>query len=973
MSETTELQSRLAALEAENAALREQHARQREESDAWYMEAMREGEERLRTAIEASPDAFFIFEAAHDPAGSIVDLLLVQLNSRGADLISRTHEEVIGRRLSSLATVKPFDKLFDKCRQVLQAHTIELVDVSLDVGGEKPSWLRVKLVPFGTSVFVSAFDITSLKRIEEDRARFFALSTDYLCTCNREGRFMQVNPAFYKSLGYGPDELITKPFMDFVHPDDVEKTTQAYQAILRFDVSVTNFVNRYRCKDGSYRSLEWSTVPLGGTSSFHAIARDVTDVLRTEEELKFSRQQYRVLFQDNPLPMWVFDAETIRFVAVNAAATKLYGIPEDEFLAMKVSDLSSTTEQRSLGELEKDLPPGVGYTSISRHRLRDGRVIDVETTLHDVVFNGRKAVHVLARDVSEILRIHSLITAQKHLFELAAKRESAKVLLEEIGLVVERQIFDVRCSFLLVNEPGTAITHVSSPSLPPEYTKAIDGLKPGPTAGACGTAIHRKERVISRDIETDPLWEQYREIALQHGLRACWSIPILAPTGQVLGTIACYARTVREPNASELEVLDVAADVASIALWAERIDQKQRQLETQVHQDQKLNSLGVLAGGIAHDFNNILAGMLGNASLAMSELPPDSPIVPNLRQVEALAVQASALTRQMLTYSGKEHLVIQRQDINALIRDMMNLLKISVSKSVNVALSLAPDTLPVDGEPSQLRQIIMNLVANASDAVGENFGVITISTGLFEANSDYLANCMVSDAASPGEFVFIDVTDNGLGMTNEVMQRVFDPFFTTKTNGKGLGLSSVLGIIRGHRGAIHVSSERGIGTSFRVLLPPAGSGLESAPNKTPQESEAQRAGKILVVDDEESIRTVTKSLLEKLGYEVIVAKDGYAGIEAYKVHWESIRAVLLDMTMPGIKGNVVFREIRRIDPNARIILMSGYTAVALDKDITARENVPFLAKPFKLSELKATLEKALTKGAKLEERRSKKG
>lgn len=358
--------------------------------------------------------------------------------------------------------------------------------------------------------------------------------------------------------------------------------------------------------------------------------------------------------------------------------------------------------------------------------------------------------------------------------------------------------------------------------------------------------------------------------------------------------------------------------------WAE---EKRLQMERQMQQTQKLESLGVLAGGIAHDFNNLLTIILGNASLALDEMPSLSPARDSLKAIEATSLRAAELCRQMLAYSGKGRFVIENIRMNDLIGEMISLLKASISKKAILNLNLKEPLPPLRGDPSQIRQVLMNLVFNASEAIGEHGGVITISTGMMECSNEDISEIYLDDNLTEGLYVWLEVSDTGCGMDHETQRRIFEPFFTTKFTGRGLGLSAVLGIVRGHKGALKVYSEPGRGTTFKVLFPAAESDRPLVPQSSSniQHSDWKGAGTVLLVDDEESVRNLGNRMLERLGFKVLIAVDGQQALETFRELHNEIVLVILDLTMPYMDGEETFRELRRIDQKVRVIMSSGYT------------------------------------------------
>jgi two-component system cell cycle sensor histidine kinase/response regulator CckA len=384
-------------------------------------------------------------------------------------------------------------------------------------------------------------------------------------------------------------------------------------------------------------------------------------------------------------------------------------------------------------------------------------------------------------------------------------------------------------------------------------------------------------------------------------------------------------------------------------------------LERRLQQSQKLESLGVLAGGIAHDFNNILTAVLGNADLALSELPPFGPAREYLLEITQASRRAAELCRQMLAYSGRGHFVIEPIDLGALVEDMLHLLESTISKKALLTLNLESTLPPLLGDPSQLSQVIMNLVINASEAIGEKGGVTTISTGVLECSQEYLRDAYLEPNLSPGLYVTLGISDTGCGMDAGTQERIFEPFFTTKFTGRGLGLAAVLGIVRGHKGALKVHSEPDRGTTFTLLFPAAKTEpLPHVRTHAPQADGWQGGGTILLVDDEETILTVGTHMLERLGFQVLTAADGREALNVYYTHMDRITLVLLDLTMPRMDGGETFHELRCLNPDVRVVMSSGYT----EQDVTSRFAgeglVGFVPKPYTIDELRTRLWAALT-------------
>ncbi|MCB1151758.1 response regulator, partial [bacterium] len=384
-------------------------------------------------------------------------------------------------------------------------------------------------------------------------------------------------------------------------------------------------------------------------------------------------------------------------------------------------------------------------------------------------------------------------------------------------------------------------------------------------------------------------------------------------------------------------------------------EKRQRALERRLHQAQKLESLSVLAGGVAHDFNNILMAVSANASLVLEDMAAADPNHEPVQDILVASQRAGELCKQMLAYSGRGTFVVGPFNLLDLVQDMSGLLRSSVSRKAEIALYLTHDLPLIQGDATQLRQVLLNLVVNASEALDDLGGTIALSAGVVDCSAEDLAGMVNGEDLAPGEYVFLQVSDTGCGMDAATRARLFDPFFTTKFTGRGLGLSAVLGIIRSHRGALSVRSEPGHGTEFRVLLPSAGVGavLDDEPRPGLADLDADRC--VLLVDDEREVRNSTRRLLERLGLRVITASDGQEALDIHAARAEEIDLVILDMTMPRLDGLETMAVLHERDPELSVILSSGYTEKEIRERCGGCEPVGFLQKPYDLQTLRETL------------------
>lgn len=480
----------------------------------------------------------------------------------------------------------------------------------------------------------------------------------------------------------------------------------------------------------------------------------------------------------------------------------------------------------------------------------------------------------------------------------------------------------------------------------------------------------------------------------QKALGVCWGSPMLA--GKLAGYASklfgtnCWADQetfiargdscdgfVVRPSSRSIEVeVDrlLATDEATRADMAvalrkleqeiaerKRAEAQRIEMERRLLHGQKLESLGVLAGGIAHDFNNLLMGVLGNLDVALLNIPASSPAVGGIRQAIRAARRATDLTRQMLAYSGKGRFLVRPTDLNELVRENTYLFRTVIPRTVTMTMRLSEEPPVIEADPGQVQQVVMNRITNAAEAVREPTGVITVTTGLVDCDDACLARSRVDGKPPAGRFAFVEVSDNGCGMDAETLEKLFEPFFTTKFTGRGLGMAAVLGIMRGHKGAILVDSEPGNGATVRVLFPAASKPAPAvgSPAGAAQSANAGRTGTILVVDDEDMVREVYAAFVRAMGYGVLTAADGVEACRLLREHGGDILCVILDLTMPRMDGVSAFREMKSSKPDLIAILSSGYNEQDAIRRFTGEGLAGFIQKPYLLEELQATVERAL--------------
>ena len=677
-------------------------------------------------------------------------------------------------------------------------------------------------------------------------------------------------------------------------------------------------------RDGTERSVTGRAAPIGRqTGRFQGVVlvfHDVTERRRAVAALHRRQREQRTILDAVPALIWFMDADG-RIVRANRLAAASAGLSVEEMEGKSAYDLYpevAATRCREDLEVVRSGRPRLGrLESVTGPDRRVRWLMTDRVPYHDD--EGAVAgVVVFAVDVTE------RVDAEEKL------RES-----EELFRSISQGLPDGL--FLIDFDDAARIAHASE--------------------AACRMHGYEAEELVGRPIadlddpETAARVPERLE-RLRRGETITFEGVHLRKDGSTF-PVEVIARTIL--HRGRRVVLAIDRDITV----RRRTDEERRKLEAQVQHAQRLESLGVLAGGIAHDFNNLLMGILGNADLALQTLPSFSPARARVEDVRTAGVRASELTQQMLAYSGRGRFVIEPHDLNRLIKDMAHLLQVSISKRITVRYAFEDGLPAVEVDPAQVRQVVMNFLTNAGEAIGDRPGTVTVKTGRIQADAAYLAGTSPDPGLPEGEYVWIEVSDTGCGMDEATRARIFDPFFTTKFTGRGLGLAAVLGIMRGHKGAIRVTSAPGSGTTFRVLFPAARHRTARAEPERGEAPGRRLSGTVLVVDDDENVRTVVRRMLETCGVTVISTADGRSGVVAFRRRAAEIDAVLLDMTMPDLSGEEVLEEMRRVRTDTPVFLISGFTEQEAMPRFAPGDLAGFIQKPFTREELLSRLASVL--------------
>ncbi len=651
------------------------------------------------------------------------------------------------------------------------------------------------------------------------------------------------------------------------------------------------------------------------------IAGARVDRVHRRRELEREATAFKFNAESSQDPVyWIDPTHHFRFVWVNDACCRHFMRSRAELVGLGLEDIDPTFGAEQAARLRDQLRTQ-GSTLLETIHLRgDGSIVPVELSANHFLHGGREYVTGYIRDVSVRKATESTLAR-------------AALLLSRLPEAVYSTDLDGTVTFW--NEGAERLFGWRAPEL---LGHPLADRLPPEAAAELRNRLHRA--AAGQDWSGE--YNDYRRDG-----------------GRVL-TEATLARFL-DRDGRPVGVLGISRDITGRA----RAEQDRLALERKLQETQKLESLGVLAGGIAHDFNNLLTGILGNASLARLDSPPGTPIEASIGQIETAALRAADLCRQMLAYSGKAQFVVEPIHIDRLIEETARLLHLSLSKKATLTLDLAPDLPAILGDSTQLRQVFMNLVMNASEAIGKQAGSITVTARTTVATPERLASCHTTGEHPSGPSLEVRIADTGCGMPPETLSRIFDPFFTTKFTGRGLGLSAVLGIVRGHNGALDVVSEPGHGTTFTVLLPLAPvaplAPATAIPPPPAAHPEWHGTGTVLVADDEEPVRDVLANMLERLGFEVVAANDGVEAVDRFRLNPARFAAVLLDVSMPRQDGVETLRAIHHLRPDTPVLLISGHGSGELREQLGEDQLAGIVPKPFTTPTLREALQKALNR------------
>jgi hypothetical protein len=711
------------------------------------------------------------------------------------------------------------------------------------------------------------------------------------------------------------------------------------------------------------------------------IVVETTSKVRAERRLSGERERLRRMFDAAPGFTALLEGPDHRFVMANPAYEALVG---RKVVGKSVREaLPEVADQGFIELLDNVAASGDAYTG----RAVPVRLVEIggeQEKFVDFVYqpiSGEDGeligIFVEGYDVTDHKRAEALGKVHNRVLELAIEDRPLEDTLEALTSIVEKNSScGVLASILLLDAEGKRLRHGAAPSLPDAYNAAIDGIEIGPDRGSCGTAAFTGEPVFVTDIASDPKWKDYRGLASEHGLAACWSIPIVSGPGKVLGTFAMYHREPREPVQGDLDLVELITRSASIVITRKLGEQallelnetlearvveeiaERRAAEVALQQAQKMESIGKLTGGVAHDFNNLLQIISGNLQLLQAEVTPGSKAERRIVNAMAGVQRGAKLASHLLAFGRRQPLEPKVINVGRLVGGMEELLRRSIGEGIEMETVVSPTLWNAFADPNQVENAVLNLAINARDAM-EGIGKLTV-----EARNAHLddAYSLQNSDVRPGQYVMLAVSDTGSGMPSELVERVFEPFFTTKAEGKGsgLGLSMVYGFAKQSGGHVKIYSEVGEGTTVRLYLPRIYESEDIAAG--PELVEAGGGSEtILVVEDDPEVRGIVTDMLRELGYKVLTAKDAGSAVPILE-SGVKIDLLFTDVVMPGpVRSPELARKARELIPRIAILFTSGYTENAIVHGGRLDPGVNLLTKPYSRQALAARIRDVLNR------------
>jgi PAS domain S-box-containing protein len=937
----------------------------------------------------------------------------------------------------------------------------------LQLNDSRPNCFVLEMMQFFEGIGASIAIVLEHKRVAQDRDRLFNLSLDMLCIAGFDGFFKQVNPAFTKTLGWTKEELLSKPWIEFVHPDDREKTIATASRLIAGE-SLHLFRNRYRCKDGKYRWISWNGFPIQGEDLIFAVARDVTEQKETEEDLERVKNELETRVAKRTAALEEANRKLVSEISERERATSALRESEEKyrlvvekaqegiliardgmllFVNPKTAEILGRSEQEILSTTFMEFIHPDDRAMVQRYHERrmkgefapahyslrliggDGGLKWVEIDSASVTYAGKLAALVFISEITDRVRMEEALRESEERYRILVEESFDGMFIQKGSRIV---FANSRLHEMLGYSPGAlegldhwivyhrdyhaltrarAIARMRGEDVVSQYEVKLQR-----TDGTCldGEISAREVKVKGepgvivwvRDISERKRVEESQRRLAKAVEQAGEAVVITDADGKIqyvnpaFERITGYAeeevigldpRILKSGEHDQEFYQNLWATIGGGRVWKGRIINRKKdgtlyhedstispvrdadgkivnyvavkrditehlQLTRQLVQAQRMEAIGTLAGGIAHDFNNLLTVILGFSELLLIGKDERDPSYADLQKVNLAARNGADLVQRILAFSRKKEMNPKPLDLNHEIEQVKKLLTRIVPKMIDIDLVLSDELQPVNADPVQIEQVLMNLAVNARDAMPDG-GKLTIETKNAVLDDEY---CRTHLEAKPGYYVLLSVSDTGQGMDRQTLNHIFEPFFTTKEKGRGtgLGLSMVYGIVKQHQGQITCYSELGYGTTFRIYLPAIDSETKSEP-LTSKSGLMLGSETVLLVDDEEMIRGLGKRILERFGYTVLTATNGREALDVFEKQRTRIDLVILDLIMPEMGGRQCLDALLKLDPNVKVLIASGYSDTGQTGDMTETAAKGFVSKPYQMKQMLEAVRKAL--------------
>jgi len=743
---------------------------------------------------------------------------------------------------------------------------------------------------------------------------------DFIFFHDLDGRLLQVNKAVKTLAGLKEENLLGHKVPEFIHPKYRDEFSKYISEIIKKGEGSGTMVaidsnNKTRILEYHTKVVKRYGVPIG----VRGVARDISVQKKMERELKDRETLYRTLFENAEDAIFLMENDI--FIDCNPKSLEIFACQKEDIVGKSPYFFSPEYQPDGIPSKEKALEKiasamkGIPQRFEWQHKRLDGTPFDTVVNLYRIEVKKRFLL---------VAMVHDMSLQKKTTKALEESERKYREVVENTNVIILR--YTSKGDITFINRFGEEFFGYKREELIGKRN-VIGTILPATGENS------EKQKAMFRDICTNP--EKYHENE---------NLNLTRDGREVF--IAWRNQPIIDEEGNLKEILSIGADITMI-----------KKLERELLQAKKLEAIGTLAGGIAHDFNNILGGMVGYLSLLKEQHAPEDPHYAILRKIELSTQQTSELVKQLLAFSRRGKFESKPVDMNGIIRNVLKILSRSISKKISIVTDLQGDLSMTEGDPSQLEQVIMNVSLNAAQAMPDG-GELKITTTMipFEDLPKDMFGYEHFDL-----YILTSISDTGIGMEKPIKEHIFEPFFTTKAMGKeagtGLGLSTAYGIIRNHGGAIQVKSEVGEGTTFSIYLPAKYvSHQKEEIEEAKSDTAVQGKGKILVVDDEDVFREMMKDVLAYLGYDVLASENGQEGIQVYKEHQEEIDLVILDMNMPVMDGKEMFRILKKINPNVRALLATGFALDGEVQELMTEGVMGFIQKPFMIEDISKAID-----------------